>query len=313
MISVTEGQTKLGFIGIGAMGSRITGRLIKHGFPLMVFDGNVALANALREYGVTVTRSVAELASSVDVVMSCLTNDDAVRTVYTGPQGVLAHIRRGALIIEMSTVSPETSRDLSTLAAAKGIRFLDVTISGSTAAAEEGMLTLFGGGDEASFQAAGAIFPAISRQAFYMGPSGSGNSMKLVVNTLLGVGMQAIAEAVVLGQKAGLDRRRLLDVLSKTAVVAPAHVGKLVKALTNDYKAQFGIGLMNKDFRLILDAAANLRVPMPTVAAAYPINTAEFSEHANTDFSAVIRRMEELANINSVKEKSEREPVSHAN
>ena len=122
--------------------------------------------------------------------------------------------------------------------------------------------------------------------------------MKLVANTLLGVGMQAIAEAVVLGQKAGLDRDRLFDVLSHTAVIAPAHAGKLAKAARNDYAPQFAIRLMNKDFGLILEAAARMQVPMPVTAAAFQINAIEAASDNEEDFSAVIRGMENLARSN---------------
>jgi 3-hydroxyisobutyrate dehydrogenase-like beta-hydroxyacid dehydrogenase len=302
MTPIGPDHTKLGFIGIGAMGRRIAARLLKSGFPVTVFDRSAAKANALIPLGATVARSIAELASSADVVMSILASDEAVFDVYTGPQGVMSHIRSGSMIIEMSTVSPLTSRALYRLGAARGVSVLDVPVSGSTPAAEQGTLVLLGGGDEDSFHAAEPIFNAISQQHFYLGPSGSGNTMKLVVNTLLGVGMQAIAEAVVLGEKAGLDRRRLFEVLSKTAVIAPAHVGKLTKAMENDYRPQFAVGLMNKDFRLILETAAAVRAPMPTAAAAFPINASEFADHPDHDFSAVIHRMEDLANVSSVSE-----------
>ena len=310
MISITQDRTKLGFIGIGAMGCRIAGRLLKHGFQVTVFDRNPDKANALIASGAIMARSIAELASGADVVLSSLTNDEAVHTVYAGPQGVLEHIRHGSLIIEMSTVLPETSRELYRLGSARGVRVLDVPVSGSTPAAEQGALTLLCGGDEEPFHAAEAIFTAIGRQHFYLGPSGSGNTMKLVVNTLLGVGMQAIAEAVVLGEKAGLNRHRLFDVLSKTAVIAPAHLGKLTKAKELDYRPEFAIGLMNKDFRLILATAAAVGSPMPTASAAYPINNAEFAEHPDYDFSAVINRMENLASVNSAAQNSQRETVS---
>ncbi len=124
--------------------------------------------------------------------------------------------------------------------------------------------------------------------------------MKLVVNTLLGVGMQAIAEAVVLGEKSGLDRKRLLDVLSQTAVVAPAHMGKLAKAGTNNYSPQFPLSLMNKDFELILKAAAKARVPMPATEAAFHVNSEELAGSDEEDFSAVLRRMEEVAGIAAI-------------
>jgi 3-hydroxyisobutyrate dehydrogenase-like beta-hydroxyacid dehydrogenase len=311
MISITQDHSKLGFIGIGAMGSRIAGRLLKHGFHVTFFDREPAKANTMIGSGATVARSIAELASASDVVLSSLTDDEAVHSVYTGPQGVLEHIRRGSMIIEMSTVNPETSRELYRLASARGVNVLDVPVSGSTPAAEQGSLTLLCGGDEDSFHAAKAIFTAISRQHFYLGPSGSGNTMKLVVNTLLGVGMQAIAEAVVLGEKAGLDRQRLFDVLSNTAVIAPAHLGKLTKAMGHDYRPEFAVGLMNKDFRLILEIAALVHAPMPTTEAAFPINNAEFADHPDYDFCAVIDRMEDLASVNSAKQIPARNNLVH--
>jgi 3-hydroxyisobutyrate dehydrogenase-like beta-hydroxyacid dehydrogenase len=298
MNSISQDHTKLGFIGIGAMGLRIAGRLVKNGFRVAVFDRDAAKASVLIESGGTVAQSIAELAFGADVVLSSLPNDDVVRSVYNGPQGVLGHIRRGSMIIEMSTVSPETSRKLYRLGSALSVSVLDVPVSGSTPAAEQGLLTLLGGGDEDSFNAAQAIFKAIGRQYFYLGPSGSGATMKLVVNTLLGVGMQAIAEAVAFGEKAGLDRRRLLEVMSKTAVVAPAHLGKLTKAMELDYRPEFAIGLMNKDFRLILETALAVQAPMPAAASSFPVNNAEFAEHPDCDFCAVINRMEKLAKIN---------------
>ena len=119
--------------------------------------------------------------------------------------------------------------------------------------------------------------------------------MKLVVNTLLGVGMQAIAEAVALGEKGGLDRDRLLEVLAKTAVVAPAHVGKLARIAANDYSPQFPLRLMHKDFQLILDAAAQERLVMPATEAAFLVNSDELARGGEEDFSAVLRRREKVA------------------
>jgi 3-hydroxyisobutyrate dehydrogenase-like beta-hydroxyacid dehydrogenase len=312
MISITQENSKLGFIGIGAMGLRIAGRLLMNGFHVITFDRDPEKANALLESGGTVADSIAELASEADVILSSLPNDEVVRSVYTGPQGVLEHIRPGSLIIEMSTVSPQTSRELYRLGFARGVRVLDVPVSGSTPVAEQGLLTLLGGGDEDSFNSAQSIFAAIGRQHFYLGPSGSGNSMKLVVNSLLGVGMQAIAEAIVLGENSGLDRERLFDVLSKTAVIAPAHLGKLKKALAHDYRPEFGVGLMNKDFRLILETALSVRAPMPTAAAAFPINNAEFADHPEYDFCAVIDRMEDLGRVNLERQKAYGEAISHS-
>lgn len=297
MNSLTNENTRLGFIGIGNMGSRIARRLLKHGYQLKAYNRSREAADALVKYGATVANSIPELASEADVILSSLTNDDAVKSVYTDPQGVFAYVRRGSAIIEMSTVLPTTSRELYGLSRQAGVKFLDSPVSGSTPAAEEGTLTLFCGGDEELFEAAQPIFSSIAHQYFYLGGSGAGTAMKLVANTLLGVGMQAIAESVALGQKEGLDRHRLLEVLSHTAVIAPAHLGKLSRADVGDYSAQFAIRLMNKDFGLVLETAAAAKVPMPATAAAFQMNVAEFGEGKEEDFSAVIALMERLARL----------------
>jgi 3-hydroxyisobutyrate dehydrogenase len=232
MNSIAENQSELGFIGIGAMGLRMAGRLLKHGFRVTVFDRSTEKASALVESGGTVAYSIAELASSVHVVLSSLPNDEVVLSVYAGPEGVMKHVRRGSMIIEMSTVSPETSRELSRLGAARGVSVLDVPVSGSTPAAEQGLLTLFCGGDEDSYNSAKAIFDAIGKQHFCLGPR-----------------------------------------------------------LELDYRPEFAIGLMNKDFRLILETALAVQAPMPAAASSFPINNAESAEHPDYDFCAVINRM----------------------
>jgi len=280
------------------MGSRIAQRLLDHGYRVEVYDRDSAKTEAIAANGADVAKSVFELARTAEVLLSCLTNDEAVRSVYSGATGVLAAARPGTAVLEMSTISPESSRELHRLGAQRGIEVLDVAISGSTPAAERGMLTLLVGGREDLFRAAEPIFQSVAKQYFLLGGPGSGTSMKLVVNTLLGLGMQAIAEAVVLGEKAGLDRKRLLEVLSKTAVVAPAHVGKLARIAINDYSPQFPLRLMNKDFDLILDAAARAQVRMPATEAAFYVNSEELGENEE-DFSAVLRRMEEVAGIAS--------------
>src|SRR5579864_698906 len=301
MKTLTADRVKLGFIGLGNMGGRIAQRLLSHGYKLFVYDQNPATAATIATLGGIVTKNIQDLASTVDVVLSCLTNDEAVRSVYTGAEGVFSNAQPGSVAIEMSTISPDTSRELHGLGAQHGIVVLDVAISGSTPAAEQGTLTLLAGGKPELFRAAKPIFQAIAKQYFLLGDSGSGTAMKLVVNTLLGVGMQAIAEAVVLGEKSGLDRKRLLEVLSHTALIAPAHLGKLARIANNDYTPQFPLRLMNKDFQLILRAASHEHINMPVTEAAFRINSDEL-EHANEeDFSAVLRRMEEDAGIAPIK------------
>jgi len=290
-------QVKLGFIGLGNMGSRIALRLLARGYELTVFDRDNTKAAALAVNGAVPASHIVELARRADVILSCLTNDEAVQSVYAGADGALAGARPGTVVLEMSTISPESTRELHNQAAKLGIDVMDVAISGSTPAAAQGDLTLLAGGNAELFQAAQPIFDVIARQYFHLGPSGAGITMKLVVNTLLGVGMQAIAEAVVLGESAGLDRTVLLKVLSQTAVVAPAHLGKLARIERNDYSSQFPLRLMNKDFQLILKTAARENVPMPATEAASRVNADELLPGDEQDFSAVLRRMEEVGGV----------------
>jgi 3-hydroxyisobutyrate dehydrogenase len=285
-------QSRLGFIGHGYLGSRVARRLAAAGFPMVVYDRDREKARELAALGATVAANLETLAEEADVVLSCLPSDAAVRDVYLGAGKILESARPGTRIVELSTIAPETSRLVHDAAAKFDVPMLDVAISGSTPAAEAGRLTLFGGGEREVFESVQPLFSPIASQWFYMGPSGSGVAMKLVVNTLLGLGMQSIAEAVALGFGLGLPREALLEVLAKTAVVAPAHAGKLAAAKQNDYAPQFPIRLMSKDFGLILAAAAECGLSMPATEAAAVINSAEAETGGEEDFSAVIRRME---------------------
>jgi 3-hydroxyisobutyrate dehydrogenase-like beta-hydroxyacid dehydrogenase len=285
-------RSRLGFIGLGHLGSPIARRLVAAGFPVVVYDRDPAKTADLISLGADVSLHPRTLASEVDVVLSCLPDEASVEDVYLGAGDVLHSATPATLIIELSTISPESSRKLHQAARQRDVSVLDVAVSGSAPAAEAGALTLFGGGDRQVFGAAEPVFAAIARRWFYMGPAGSGVSMKLVVNTLVGVGMQAIAEAVALGSSLGLPRDLLFDTLAKTAVVAPAHAGKLATAKEDDYAPQFPIRLMRKDFGLVLAAAAQFGLSMPATEAAAATNSAVAASGIEEDFSAVIRWME---------------------
>lgn len=288
------------------MGSRIVRRLLANGYKVNVYNRDRAKAEELIANGAVVFDSLASLATKTKVIMSCLTDDSAVCQLYLAPAGILANAAPDTIVVEMSTVRPDTSRELAQKGADRGIKVIDVAISGSTSVLEQGMVTLLGGGDTEVFAAVEPVFKIIAKQYFLLGPAGSGTAAKLVVNALLGVGMQAVAEACVLGEKQGLDRTQLLTVLSKTAVVAPAHVGKLLRAIREDYGAQFALRLMNKDFRLILQTASKLSLTLPVTEAAFQINSQAFALGPEQDYSIVIREME-----SRTQQKAAKEAVSH--
>jgi 3-hydroxyisobutyrate dehydrogenase len=287
-----ESNSRLGFIGLGHLGSRIARRLAAR-FPMVVYDRDRAKGEELRALGAAIADDPRKLAADVDVVLSCLPDGAAVEDLYLGSGNVLRSAGPHARIVELSTVAPETSRKLHQAASGYGISMLDVAISGSTPAAEAGALTLFGGGEREEFESCAPIFAPIAHQWFYMGPSGSGVAMKLVVNTMLGLGMQAIAEALALGSRLDLPRDLLYSALAKTAVVPPALTGKLAAAERNDYAPQFPLRLMHKDFGLIITAAEKFGLFMPATESAAAVNAAEAASGREEDFSAVIRLMEQ--------------------
>lgn len=299
-------KPRVAFLGLGHMGTPMATRLLDAGYPLTVYDHTTQKAEQFAGGRAQVARTPAEAAAQADVLVLMIADDEAVREVALGERGALAAARRGAVLIDMSTVSPEINRSVAQAARGRGVDVLDAPVSGSVPQAQQGTLVIFAGGDQAVFDRCRPLIETMGQHVFYMGHSGAGNAMKLVVNTLLGVEMQAIAEALTLGEKAGLDRARLLDVLGQTTVIAPAHKAKLDNARKNDYPANFAVGMMHKDFGLILDEATRLSVPMPATAAAAQMSGAELAAaerragrggNTEEDFSAVIRLMEELAGV----------------
>jgi 3-hydroxyisobutyrate dehydrogenase-like beta-hydroxyacid dehydrogenase len=278
---------QVGFIGLGLMGSRLTRRLDSFGWRIRAWNRTPKHADELNEWGVDIAPSLADLVADSDVILSSLANDAAVRSVYLDEGGVFLTARPGTVILEMSTISPELSRRLHQEARRRGVKFLDVAISGSTPAVDAGTITLLAGGDKETFEQCVPIFESIARQWFLIGPGSSGVEMKLVVNLLLGLDMQAIAEAVSLGEHLQIDRDVLLDVLAKTAVVAPAMEGKIRKIKNGDYSPEFPLRLMSKDIDLVMDAATMSGADLPAASVAQTVLACNVPKNGNLDLSAI--------------------------
>jgi len=276
-------------------------RLLAAHHDVVVYNRSPERARPLEQRGAKVAATPKQLAAGVDIVFSSVANDAALEQVMFGPDGALAGARAGSVVIEMSTVNPRTSRQVHEDARSKGVSVLDAPVSGSTVQAEQGQLVIFVGGEEDVYQKCQAILAVLGSKTFYLGPSGAGATMKLCVNTLLGLGVQALAEAIALGLKAGLPRERFLQVLGETAVVSPSQKSKLENARRDEYPAAFALRLMFKDFGLIVETAMELSVPMPATAAAVQVAAAEHARqlaaHSDEDFSVVVRAMERSAGV----------------
>ena len=280
-------NARIGFIGLGLMGSRLVRRLDSFGWRIHAWNRSPKPADEINKWGIVIAPSIATLVADSDVIISSLANDEAVSSVYLDNGGVFSSVEPGTVILEMSTISPELSRDLHREARTKGVNFLDVAISGSTPAVDAGTVTLLGGGDPNTFERCVPLFESIARQWFLIGPGSSGVQMKLVVNLLLALDMQAIAEAVSLGEHLRIDRNVLLDVLSKTAVIAPAMVGKMRKIKENDYSPEFPLRLMSKDMNLVMDAAGKSGADLPAASIAQSVLASNVPTSGNLDLAAI--------------------------
>lgn len=296
MSMLRKENTKLGFIGLGMMGSRFLRRLNAEGWNVRGWNRSQSVTIPLSDYGYRIEPTIGSLVQESEVLLSSLADDSAVEAVYMGGDGLFAHVRPETIILEMSTISPQLSAILHQEAAKRGVYLIDLAVSGSTPAVEAGAVTLFAGGDEKTFNRCVPIFESIAKRWFLMGPATAGIRMKLVVNLLLGVGMEAIAEAVWLGEHLELDRDLLLKVLPKTAVVAPAFTGKFPKIRMRDYSPQFPLHLMTKDLRLAGDAADQSGVELPAGRVTKHLFEEALVESAELDISSIVSYVHSLRN-----------------
>jgi len=292
----------LGFIGMGHMGSHMAQRLLDAGYQVTVYDRTKEKAQEVGQRGAQVAQTLKGLAANCQVVMVCVTNDEAQHEVMFGPEGALAGVHGGSIIIDLSTVSPDASRRLYQAAKEKGVSMIDAAVSGSVPQVEQGSLVIFVGGEQKTYQECKPLLDVLGTNSFYMGASGMGTTMKLVVNTLLGLGMQALAEAIALGEKAGVEKGLLLDVLGQTAVLTPGQKSKLENVRQEQYPTNFALSLMHKDFSLVLSRAYDVSVSMPATAAAQQMYTAAMAKGMDEDFSIMIKFMEELAGLSTIPE-----------
>jgi 3-hydroxyisobutyrate dehydrogenase-like beta-hydroxyacid dehydrogenase len=285
---------RIGFIGMGHMGSHMALRLLSEGYTLTVYDRTPEKTHPAVQRGARAGETPRVVAATSDIILSSVADDDALEAVMRGPEGILAGARPGTIYIEMSTVSPSTIRRIALLAKEQGVRVIDAPVSGSVPQVDAGSLVIFVGGEQEAYEASKPILAVLGTK-HYMGASGMGATMKLVANALLGLSLQAIAEALALGEKAGLERAQLIDVLKETSIVSPRQKTALENAGRREYPANFPLPLMFKDFGLILRLASEMAVPMPATAAAQQAYAIAQARGVKDDVAAIIAVMEELA------------------
>jgi len=279
---------KIGFIGLGIMGSRMAANLQKHGYSLVVFNRTRAKAQSLLDRDGTFAKSPAKLAEQVDVLFTMLAHPDAVEQAALDPNGFLGHLKPNALWVDCSSVNPSFSKKMAAAAAARQVRFIDAPVTGSAPVAEEGKLVFWVGGDSTDLEAIRPLLQCMGSKILHLGGHGMGTSMKMVINLLLGAGMASFAEAMALGQGLGLSQKMLFDSLLGMPTVAPFLASKREKIERENYEAEFPLRWMQKDMHLASVSAYEAGVAMPLMNVVKEIyRLAIRGGHETEDFSAI--------------------------
>lgn len=279
---------KIGFIGLGIMGSRMAANLQKHGNDLVVFNRTRAKAEPLRKQGATVAESPAEVAAQTDVLFTMLSQPEAVAQSAAGLDGFLVHLRPNTTWIDCSTVNPSFSKEMAARAALRSIHFVDAPVSGSAPIAAAGKLVFWVGGEGPDVDKVRPLLLQLGTRIVHVGPTGSGTAMKLVVNLLLGANMAAFAEALLLGESLGLPQRVIFDALSGMPQVPPFVMSKRSKIENGNYQTEFPLAWMQKDLHLAAVSGYETGVALPLTNSAKELyRLAMRHGHANDDFSAI--------------------------
>ncbi|WP_275461461.1 2-hydroxy-3-oxopropionate reductase [Streptomyces noursei] len=287
---------KIAWVGLGIMGSPMAENLIKAGYAVTGYTLEADKLQRLADAGGTAAASIAEAVAEADVIVTMVPASPHVEAIAYGPEGILENAKSGALLIDMSSITPQTSIDLAKNAAEKGIRVLDAPVSGGEAGAIEAVLSIMVGGQQADFDVAKPLFDALGKTIVLCGPHGSGQTVKAANQLIVAVNIQACAEAVVFLEKSGVDLPAALDVLGGGLAGSTVLARKTANFVNRDFKPGFRIDLHHKDMGIVTDAAR-------TVGAALPVGSVVASLVASLraqgdgglDHSALLRGVERLS------------------
>ena len=289
---------RIGFVGLGTMGGPMARRLAAQGYQVTGYDVAAARAAQAREGGVTLATSLAGAAEHAEAVLSSLPDPAALRRAYLGADGVLSTVKAGAALLDLSTVDPDTWREVAAAAKAKGADCLDAPVSGGPAEAGTGKLVFLVGGDALVVERCRALLMTLGTEIHHVGPLGSGQIVK-IVNNVMSMGNVAVAaEAMVLGVKAGMDPQRLFDILSTSGGRSHHFLKRFPNVLKGDFTPYFGIGLSRKDVSLALAMAAKLEVPMLVASTVRQVYEAAHAQgFGQLDMAAVTKLYEHWTGV----------------
>jgi 3-hydroxyisobutyrate dehydrogenase-like beta-hydroxyacid dehydrogenase len=289
-------KPSVGLIGLGLMGRPIGANLLKKGFSLTVWNRTAGRAQELAAQGAVVASTPQEAAAASDVLMMIVSDPPAVEQVLWGPKGALGGLRRGSVLVDSSTVSPELARRSGAACSERGIEYLDAPVTGGTWGAEKGELVMMVGGAAETLQRVEPVFQAIAKRWFHLGPVGAGQTVKLAMNLLLALEVDAFAEALALTEAGGVAGGQLVEVMQSSMGRAPVLDVKAPLLLEHKYPPSFPLRLMHKDIVLALDLAKQLGVSLPAGSAAREVYTKVLkSAREDVDYAAIGRYWDKAA------------------
>ncbi len=288
----------VGFIGLGIMGREMARNLLKAGFDLCVWNRTASRMEALAEAGARTAVSPADLARQCEVLITCVSDTPDVEAVILGEHGVLHGVQAGALVIDMSTISPQTTREIAARLNEQGAHMLDAPISGGSEGAANGTLSIMIGGEAAQVERAMPYFRAMGTTITHVGAQGAGQTVKLVNQILVVVNMLAVSEALLFAQAGGLDLEKTLEAVAGGAAGSWMLSNRGSQAIARDWRPGFTIDLQQKDLRLVLEAADQLGVPlMGTSTCFHFYRTLQARGLGHEGNHAMIKALEHLADV----------------
>jgi len=285
---------RIGFIGLGTMGTPMAGHLVDKGFDVTVYNRTAERATALCARGAKLATSIEALARECDVIFTMLTADAAVEDVLLGPHGVAMGARPGTLVIDCSTIAPTTSQAVAAGLAQRGIPMLDAPVSGSKPQAEGAQLTFMVGGDREHFDASQSLFSALGKASFYMGTHGAGEHAKLAINTMLAINLLSLTEGLALAKAGGLDLALFTQVIAAGGARSGVAENKAARIAAGEWDPQFMVELLHKDLMLATQLAAGINLPLPILASVRSLLQMAMAQgHGREDMAAVFKCYDE--------------------
>jgi 3-hydroxyisobutyrate dehydrogenase len=291
-------QERVGFIGLGIIGRGMARNLLKAGFPLRVWNRTSARMDELVVEGAVPAASPADLAASCDLILLCVSDTPDVLEVVIGDQGAIHAIRPGALLIDMSTISPQATRDLAGRLAERGAHMLDAPVSGGSEGAARGTLSIMVGGEAGQVERAMPLFRAMGQRITHVGDHGAGQMVKLVNQILVVVNMLGVAEAMLFAQAGDLDLDKALEAVSAGAAGSWMLANRGPQVLRRDWRPGFTVDLQQKDLRLVLEAADQLGLPLLATPLIFNLYRALQAQGLGGEGNhALVKALERLAGL----------------